>query len=230
MDDAPPPVGWPFLVARGRTVGFRVVLAPPFLVNGRLTGLLMEASATDATLGDALARREVLNSRAGDFIAFFHSVQADRAIVDERAQRPDEALLDEGSRPIILTEGVIFREPARTTIDATTLELMHNMVKDAYREFWLADDPTMPTRASAPIPLSHGQKVTVPALDLQPLGLSSQPEEPAPGIAEPPVPTEITTPQDHPRAAHPSGPPVTPTIVFLTAVVLLLLAVIIVAM
>ena len=56
--------GWPFLVARGRERGYRTVLAPGFLTERRLHGLLSD-SANGRQMDSSSPPREVEVERPG---------------------------------------------------------------------------------------------------------------------------------------------------------------------
>lgn len=144
-DRAPtPPAGvWPFLVARGRSVGYRAVLAPPFLVDRGLHYMLIHAAAVEYPVPHELLRREVHDSTTGDYTLVFRVVPADPGLVGQSGK----VLRDEASRPVDIIEGVVLtgQDPV---LEDTAIDAAHEVIVGVFRDFWRSDDPyAAPVRA-----------------------------------------------------------------------------------
>lgn len=142
---------WPFLVGRNRNLGYQTIVSPQFLSERGLSMLLAEAAGGDDSGPDDAIYREVRGSQVGDLSLIFRVVRAKAQDYDIGG---DEALKDQGGRPIRLIEGFVVRERAnRIKVTHGDLQTAHNLVKEAYRKFWDADD-TFKEVASLPIDLS----------------------------------------------------------------------------
>jgi hypothetical protein len=146
---------WPFLVGSGRTVGQRVILAPDFLLAGKSSALLLTAVRSpevprSGSPGSATWRRHVLGGGAAGFLVIFRVVRASPALVGKAG----DDLLDSGSRPVYLAEGVVLNG-ADGTITESDLARAHNVSMAAFLEFWEADDRFSQPVASRPLPRSE---------------------------------------------------------------------------
>jgi hypothetical protein len=141
---------WPFVVGRGRTVPQRVILAPGFLVESECDYLLLRAtgecpdpeSVTPVTLS-----RKVIDDRIGEFTVVFRLARADPELVGQHG----DFLLDAGSRPIYLAEGMILREDI--PVSGAAFQRAHAAAMNAFRDFWHADDRSAGPRYSEPLRL-----------------------------------------------------------------------------
>jgi hypothetical protein len=164
------PTTWPFLVASGRTVPQRVVLAPEFLVESKRAYVLMRAtgespdpdpeSASPITLS-----RQVIDDRTGELTVIFRRVRADPELVGQHG----DFLLDSGSRPIYLIEGIILRG-GDIQVFESTFKRIHIASVNAFRDFWHADDRSAGPKYSEPL---HPDELAArePALPLKVLPL-----------------------------------------------------------
>jgi hypothetical protein len=163
------PRGWPFLVARGRRTGYRVVLAPDFLAQQQEEHLLLEqvgAGSADAA-GHAVV--ELSGSPSGRLVAIYREEPATGAeLIPSAATTARGTVLDRHGRPLELLYGIVAsagvarlneRDMARARRDAVS----------AYRWF-LADEERFEARVSRGFPLS----VSLPSAAL-PLHRDSSP-------------------------------------------------------
>jgi len=77
---------WPFLVAKGRTVPQRVVMAPGFLVEPNLAFLLMRATGDHpepdpASFRTTVLSRRIIDKRAGEFTKKKESKKKEELII-----------------------------------------------------------------------------------------------------------------------------------------------------
>ncbi|HKS45032.1 MAG TPA: hypothetical protein VJT49_07910 [Amycolatopsis sp.] len=169
-------LAWPFLVARTRTAGHRVVVAPDFMVaRDTATSLGQVAVGADTPEGEA-----VVHTAGGLAIVsrLFVAGHADYGI-------DGDGLLRDGSgRAIRFTEGLVLRgEPTHLT--AADLARAHQAVTGPYQRFWLDEDGYRTAPSSGfPVGASPGM----------PLRLRhSTPRAAAPATIPPPAKTR------HPR-------------------------------
>src|SRR5437660_3201509 len=141
---------WPFLVGRNRNLGYMPIVSPPFLSERGLSMLLAEAAGGDESGPGDATYRESRGSEGGDISLIFRVVRAKARDYDLGG---DEALKDRGGRSIRLIEGFVVRGRKKTLqITHGDLQMAHNLVKEAYRKFWDADD-TFKEIASLPVSL-----------------------------------------------------------------------------
>jgi hypothetical protein len=163
---------WPFLVGRNRTLGYQTIVSPQFLSEEGLSMLLAEAAGGDESGPENAIYREILRSKGEDFSLIFRVV---RAKARDYELGGDEALKDRGGRSIRLIEGFVVRGRKRTLqVTYSDLQTVHNLVKEAYRKFWDAND-TFKEIASRPVSLpteNHSseqvQLIKEKPLDLRP--------------------------------------------------------------
>ncbi|ACU72648.1 hypothetical protein Caci_3746 [Catenulispora acidiphila DSM 44928] len=155
---SPPPAdAWPFLISRGRTVGQRVVLAPnPLISAGRHADLL--PSVAQATLAADDIERSQFHDPASrtDYTLFFRRPVAHAGMIGQEGGD----LLDEHSRKVVLTEGVVIAGSPED-FDPRLLDEALRITKETFRAFWLADDPHI-----APVPAPRLVPGATTTLDL----------------------------------------------------------------
>jgi hypothetical protein len=93
--------GWPFLVARGRERGYRTILAPGFLTERRLHGLL-----SDAANGHG-GNVEVERPGVGRLTLVYRTEQVTEAELD--GGRGSGLATDEHGRPLEILYGIVYR-------------------------------------------------------------------------------------------------------------------------
>lgn len=149
--------GWPFLIARGRRQGYRVLLAPDVLPT---YGFLDD---------DVLPTRPGARYQAGRVGEYF-LVWNEYPLAEGEVGGP---VRDEHSRPLVLTVGVLY--PGDTIADDTELPRAHRVALDTYRRF-LADEEGFrversaqfdpPVRAAPPVlerPTAHPEELAYAA-------------------------------------------------------------------
>ncbi|GAA2962986.1 PASTA domain-containing protein [Actinokineospora diospyrosa] len=134
-------VGWPFLVARGRVAGYRVVLAPDFVLRGGSAGALV--STVDATVPDSEPPRVVRVD------AELSAVYRTRRITPPDIGLDGDRVLDHAGRPLVLTYGFVARTPLFTEIADSDVQRAWSAATAAYRRFLLAEAEFRPVAADS---------------------------------------------------------------------------------
>ena len=131
--------GWPFLVARGVRKGYRTILAPDFLVQGRRHTLLAERVGGSASEGRTSV--EHVTDEVSGLLTVTYRVEP--ALADELIDGPphdgQHALLDQHGRPLELLYGLVTTSSA--TVGDRDLRHARDEAVSSYRRF-LADDTT----------------------------------------------------------------------------------------
>lgn len=122
--------GWPFLIARGRRQGYRVLLAPDFLPSHGF----LDDSVTPVPPG---ARYQ------SALVDGYFLVWNEYPVTEGEVEGPTR---DEHSRPLVLTVGVLY--PGDTMADDTELPRARQAALDTYRRF-LADEEGFRVERSA---------------------------------------------------------------------------------
>ncbi|GAA1976174.1 hypothetical protein [Catenulispora subtropica] len=188
MAAAPPPAdAWPFLIARGRTVGQRVILAPEFLVStGRHVDLQPTVARPDGSpesaSADGLSRSRFEDSGT-EYTLFFRRTIATADLIG----RQGGDLRDESSRRVEVTEGVMIAGSPEG-VDRRLLDDALKITKKTFRAFWLADDrnarpvlaPRLAQGEPAPVDLSDFVR-----RDRTERHFAPPPRPPAEGVAAP---------------------------------------------
>lgn len=120
---------WPFLVSRNRTSGYRVVVAPNFMVESGQSSLLANLVVGEPTPKPVY--REVNLPTLGSISIVYRVVYAEN----------DESLLtDEFGRPILWIEGLVFRERVENyNVTEQLLDKARLQTKNTFKEFWNSD-------------------------------------------------------------------------------------------
>jgi hypothetical protein len=130
---------WPFLVSRNRYLGYQTVVAPSFMVEANITGLL--AHQVGGEPSDYPQYLELPKTKVGDLSAIYRIVRA----ADENM-----VFRDESGRPILWIEGVVLRELAQhITFSDDVLQEAHRRVESEYQQFWKQTSEG-PVRRSTP--------------------------------------------------------------------------------
>jgi len=143
---------WPFLVARGRRVGYRVVLAPDFLVHNRQHHLLAEHVGAGPTGPGGRSVVEVPATGFGPLVVTYREEPAGAAELLP-GSAPD-TLRDRHGRPLELLYGVVTAGPPEPVDDRDLAEARDAAI-EAYRRF-LADEEgadVQPSPGSTPVVL-----------------------------------------------------------------------------
>jgi hypothetical protein len=166
---------WPFLVARGRRVGYRVVLAPDFLVRDGQHHLLAEHVGAGPTGPDGRSVVEVPATGLGPLLVTYREESAAAAELLPGSE-PD-TLRDRHGRPLELLYGVVTAGPPEPVGDRDLAEARDAAI-EAYRRF-LADE--------------EGADVQ-PSPGLEPVGAPPRPRVPPAALPARPVPARRPAP------------------------------------
>jgi hypothetical protein len=120
--------GWPFLVARGRERGYRTLLAPGFLTERRLHGLL-----SDAANGQGPQEIEVERPGVGALTIVCRTEQVTEAELD--GGRGNGLATDEHGRPLEILYGIVCRGRLGGHVDEGDLAAARSEALACYRRF-----------------------------------------------------------------------------------------------
>jgi hypothetical protein len=139
--------GWAFLVARGRQLGYQLLLAPDFLAASGQSALLM-----DEVRGEVPAQGPpVVSDLDGQLCAVYRTLRATSQDIGA-ADGPPEPLLDRAGRPLVLTYGFVCRGVRVTGPDEDDLRVARDAALATYRRFRAAEEAFV-TRMSYPYSL-----------------------------------------------------------------------------
>ena len=181
---------WPFLVGSGRTASQQVILAPEFMIARKIAALLLLATGSPGVVRTGLSsstawRCQVKNGEADEFNIIFRVSR----VGPELLESPDGVVLDDSSRPVYISEGVVLLGGSADITEAAFGQV-RAVTESVYRDFWQADGRLTAPRTSQPLP-SADRVPQDPALvmaDLPPLtysGPASAPAIPASGRTGP---------------------------------------------
>jgi hypothetical protein len=193
------PLGWPFLVARGRTVGYRCLLAPDFLVETHRQGIISDTvtgeglgDGTDgvrtttvpvADLGPITLAYKVSRVTDNDLRAPGNVPAADDLQGERGAHGP---VTDEHGRPLELLYGIVCVAPGILDADELVLPAARAEALQSYRRF-LADEANFAVEVSRPMPvrstMSRSGAPTTPQPEPVPGSLAADAREP---VSRPP--------------------------------------------
>jgi multiple sugar transport system substrate-binding protein len=156
--------GCAFLVARGRRAGYRIVLAPAFLIDENEHHVLAESTGAGGHDGDGPRVVELVNAQVGPVSIGYTSERVACADVEPGA---DAGLLatDEHGRPLEIVYGVVSRDRLDGPLDAEDLQTARTHALRSYRSF-LADEQGHSVDASVPFVLrtrGRARSVSSPA-------------------------------------------------------------------
>ena len=123
--------GWPFLVARGRERGYRTILAPGFLTERRLHGLLSDAANGEAP--DAPREVELERPGVGRLTLVYRTEQVTEAELD--GGRGNGLATDEHGRPMEILYGIVCRGRLGGHVDDGDLGAARTEALASYRRF-----------------------------------------------------------------------------------------------
>jgi hypothetical protein len=135
MSTSLPADAWPFLIARSRSVGQRTVLAPGFLTSTGRHVLLKSAVTQPQQSTPDWLRQNIHIEPEGEYTLFFRTTTAHPRLVGQDG----DALLDESSRKVDVTEGVMIAGEVSEPDPQVMAEALR-ITAETFRAFWLADD------------------------------------------------------------------------------------------
>jgi hypothetical protein len=117
---------WPFLISRNRQLDYQVLVAPGFLVDAGIAGLLATRVGGDPT--ESPQYLELSRTKVGRIALFY------RIIIATKGER---VLRDAASRPIVWIEGLVMRGSQKEhPVSVRDLEEAHKRVEGVYWRFW----------------------------------------------------------------------------------------------
>jgi hypothetical protein len=130
---------WPFLISRNRQLDYQVLVAPGFLVDAGIAGLLATRVGGDPT--ESPQYLELSRTKVGRIALFY------RIIIATKGER---VLRDAASRPIVWIEGLVMRGSQKEhPVSVRDLEEAHKRVEGVYWRFWNETTPVPVERSSA---------------------------------------------------------------------------------
>jgi len=125
----------PFLVSRNRSLDYRTVVAPSFLIDEGISSVLARAAGGNLTLPGYAICREIQGTKLGDFTLIFHVIEANQK--DIYPDKADEVLIDPFGREIVFIEGVVLKErPDKFVVTQELFDSIHEQILNSYRSFW----------------------------------------------------------------------------------------------
>lgn len=125
----------PFLVSSSQDSEFTTIVAPDFICDANLTGLLRRAVSpyNQPTEPGKAIYLEIPNTEVGNIFLIFSTSWASKRYIGGQG---DEILRDP-NRPIPFIKGVVLREPILDDVVASiNLEIAHQKVVKHYQYFW----------------------------------------------------------------------------------------------
>jgi hypothetical protein len=189
-------LGWAFLVARGRVLGYQLLLAPDFLVASGESALLMDEIRGEVPAQGPPMVAELAGPASGPVCVVYRTLRATARDVDG-ADRPAEPLLDRAGRPLVLTYGFVCQGAGVTGPDEEDLRVAWDAALATYRRFRAAEE-AFRTRTSYPYSLRSAvtPAVAPPEATAQAPHPSAAPAKPAPASSAPPSWTAQVLPDD----------------------------------
>jgi len=162
--------GWPFLVARGREIGYQLLLAPDFMLAGRESGLLMDEVQGEVPAAGPAKVTTVVGPVSGPVTVVQRTIRATRGDVG-LTEQPESPLLDRAGRPILLGYGFVCRGTRLDTVDEQDVSSARSAALGAYRRFYAAEEDFLPepshpyplrSRLAAPVPVPQQRRTASP--------------------------------------------------------------------
>jgi hypothetical protein len=126
---------YPFLVSRNRSLDYRTIVAPSFLINEGISSVLARAAGGTLTLPGYAICREIQGTQFGDFTLIFHVIEANQK--DIYPDKADEVLIDPFGREIVFIEGVVLKgRPDKFVVTQELFDSIHERMLNSYRSFW----------------------------------------------------------------------------------------------
>ncbi len=157
--------GWPFLVSRNKVLGYQAIVAPDFMIEAKIAGLLANEAGGNLTKHP---RYRKLKTKTGDITLVYRVVSA----IDN-----NELFRDEFGRPILWIEGIVLKGSVEK-IEITEKELQesHRRVENGYREFWVTTS-NVSVKPSKPFMIPFEEDAVTKVTKLDKTMLDRQPIE-----------------------------------------------------
>ena len=124
--------GWPFLVARGRRKGYRVLLVPDLLADSNQHGLLAEAFSGGFSSAELPRVEAVAVAGIGPICCAYRT---ERLGETDPPGSPDHGLLDEHGRPLQILYGLACATDGILDPNAADLDIARAAAFATYRRF-----------------------------------------------------------------------------------------------
>lgn len=146
--------GWAFLVARGRSRGYRSILVPDFLADSSERSVLTESLDGDVESAGPPRILPLMAGRAGPITVIYRSHRMTPAdLADAAFDAPDgQPVTDQHGRPLDLLYGFVSRAPGISEARERDLATAKRQALDAYRDF-LSDEVGFRTSTSHAYPV-----------------------------------------------------------------------------
>lgn len=136
---------WPFAITRSVRTGFRIVVAPDFLVEAKQHSLLADAAGGEVS--DEVVYRREYHDRGAERLWLLYRVvylkKEDVGLGDE---------FDRRDRRTPLIEGLVLRTRPGFEATGELFALVHEACLSTVREFYLEDSGTFPVHRSEELP------------------------------------------------------------------------------
>jgi hypothetical protein len=144
--------GWSFLVARGRRKGYRTVLAPGFLTDRNLQGLLSDSVNGDGLEDGRVRTAELDDARVGPITICFRTELLTAAALNGGSSPRQGLPTDEQGRPLELLYGIVACGRLSGPLDHADLRAARSEALRSYRRF-LEQEERFGVDASRPFAL-----------------------------------------------------------------------------
>jgi hypothetical protein len=141
--------GWPFLVARGRRKGYRVLLVPEPLADSNQHGLLADVLTGEFSPSEWPRVETVAAAGIGPICCAYRTERLGQA---DRQGSPEQLMLDQHGRPLEILYGLICATDGVLDPAAADLDLARTEALATYRRF-LADEAGFTPECSHSFPL-----------------------------------------------------------------------------
>lgn len=143
---------WGFLVSRNQYLDYRTVVAPKFMCEASVSGILAKAAEGSLTEQGTVLYRKIHNSKGEDLTLIFRVIEA---AAGDTGIPGNGILKDSFGREICLIEGIVLKESApNILLTQENIEEVHKQLIEYYRKFWDATTP-VPAVPSEPFTLQE---------------------------------------------------------------------------
>ncbi|XZO01189.1 MAG: WD40 repeat domain-containing protein [Microcoleus sp.] len=157
---------WSFLVGCNQSLDYRTVVAPNFMCEAGIAGLLARVTEGDLTEKGTALYREIHNSKVGDITLIFRVIEA---IAEDTGISGNGVLKDLFGREIYLIEGIALKGIVPNIVTTpNNLEEAHKLVLGDYRKFWEAEDSVSAVASDSFTLQSQGEETGLKYIKLKP--------------------------------------------------------------
>jgi len=137
---------WPFLISRNRTIDYKVIVAPDFLVQIGQENILANVP------GEQITEKPV-----------YHKLKSDVGVLDlifmvKLAKMGQSTLRDEFGRPILWTEGLVFQGNVEgRRVAEADFHILHEQMQILFKSFWDIRESDFEVIATKPLEITFDQ-------------------------------------------------------------------------